>query len=274
MSLTLSSDPIQALGSSFEVTRLAPFGIRLTAKQGLRIETISPASLDHLALIEKLVVIRGLSPVERDEFLAYCRSFPGRTLLEWNFGPVMEMMEKPEVKNYLFSREAVPYHWDGAFHKVPIYLMFYCVEAPVEGAGGETLFCDTGSVLASASAAERAAFEKIQLTYETTKVAHYGGKVTGPLMQTHPRSGREILRYAEPVETELNPVTLTIEGLPPEDHTAFVASMKQKIYSEDHCYAHTWVEGDVLMADNHALIHGRRAFELDCPRHLRRIQLV
>jgi alpha-ketoglutarate-dependent taurine dioxygenase len=258
--------------SSNAVERLSPFGVVLTGG-GASLASLEPTQLDRLALDEKLIVLRGFAPVERDDFLAYCRSFPGRSLLEWDFGPVMEMHERPDAKNYLFSREAVPFHWDGAFHKVPTFLMFYCVEAPLPGAGGETLFCDTERIFAGAPAAEKEELARIALTYETKKLAHYGGKITNPLLQQHPATGRPILRFAEPVETQLNPVTLAIDGLPAAEHASFLARMKERIYSPLHCYQHTWQNGDILMADN-TLIHGRRAFELDCPRHLRRIQLV
>lgn len=265
-----SSDPL----SAFDLKSLEPFGVQISPRGAGTLGDLPPGLLEQAARDEKLVLLRGFAPIVRDDFLAYCRSFPGRSLLEWDFGPVMEMHEKPDVKNYLFSREAVPFHWDGAFHKVPSFLMFYCVQAPVRGAGGETLFCDTGRVWDGIDAVEQSRLRAVELTYETRKVAHYGGKVVGPLVDRHPVTGATILRYAEPVETSLNPVTLGVDGLSGSTPEEFLAHMRRRIYSDSSCYSHAWEDGDVLMADNHALIHGRRAFERDCPRHLRRIQLL
>jgi len=259
---------------SFDVSDLWPFGVKIEAYRGHSVLEIEPRCLDRLAQASKLVLLRGFEPLGRGQFLEYCRSFPGRGLLEWDFGPVMEMHEKPDPKNYLFSREAVPYHWDGAFHRVPSYLAFCCVEAPVEGAGGETLFCDTERVWEAASPMERAQWSGVTLTYETAKLAHYGGRITGPLVQRHPSTGKTILRFAEPVATELNPVSLQVSGIENDDQSSFIDDMKSRIYAPQLSYAHRWEPGDLLIADNHSLIHGRRAFAKDSPRHLRRVQLI
>ena len=48
-----------------------------------------------------------------------------KALLEWDFGPIMEMKFSASAKNYLFSEEEVPFHWDGAFLKEPKYLIFF-----------------------------------------------------------------------------------------------------------------------------------------------------
>jgi alpha-ketoglutarate-dependent taurine dioxygenase len=261
------------LEAAFLLEPMKPFGLRLTPLGSAGMGDIDPAFLDELARREKLVLLRGLAPIGRAEFLDACRSFP-RTVLEWDFGPVMEMKEQPGAKNYLFSREKVPFHWDGAFHKVPTYLMFCCVEAPLAGAGGETLFCDTQKVWAEASLEEHSLWSAIELAYETKKLAHYGGSITGPLVSRHPSTGRTVLRFAEPVETALNPVTLKVSGVSDKQAAAFLRTIRSRIYSPEYCYSHVWRQGDVLIADNHALIHGRNAFALDCPRHLRRIQLV
>ncbi len=216
-----------------------------------------------------LVLRRRFPTRTRGAFLDYCRSF-GRELLEWDFGPVMEMKEDPAAENYLFSREAVPFHWDGAFHRVPSYLVFYCVAAPGPGAGGETLFCDTRRVWADACDQDKAAWSKVELTYETRRLAHYGGRITGPLVRTHPGTGETVLRFAEPVETALNPVSLRVSGA----DEGFLDRMRGLVYSPEYCVRHVWEPGDLVIADNHALIHGRAAFRKDAPRHLRRIQLL
>jgi alpha-ketoglutarate-dependent taurine dioxygenase len=253
---------------------LEPFGLAIYARQGEGIREISSSLLDRILTLEKLVLLRGFAPLEREAFLAFCRTYPGKDLLEWDFGPVMEMKESADPKNYLFSREPVPYHWDGAFHRVPHYLAFNCVQAPVADAGGETLFANTEMIFAQADAVTRERWAKVVLTYRTEKKAHYGGAITNPLVQLHPTTGQPILRFAEPVTTDLNPVTMEVAGLPEEDEAAFVDDMRQRAYSPAFCYEHEWQEGDILIADNHALIHGRHGFAKDCPRHLRRIQLI
>jgi alpha-ketoglutarate-dependent taurine dioxygenase len=120
---------------------------------------------------------------------------------------------------------------------------------------------------------QRSLWDGIRITYSTDKVAHYGGTFTSPLIAAHPVSGTEVLRFAEPVE-DLNPVSLSIAGLPPDRHGEFLAQMHQFLNDPSVCYAHSWRENDILIADNHALLHGRRAFRSDAPRHLRRVNIL
>jgi alpha-ketoglutarate-dependent taurine dioxygenase len=263
-----------ALKSSYRLDVLEPFGLQINGTGPDSIFDIDPNFLDRLMRHEKLLVLRGFAKAERTEFLQFCRAYPERKVLEWSFGPVMEMREESNPQNYLFSREPVPFHWDGAFYTVPTFLMFNCIQAPTEGAGGETLFCDTEKVWLACEKNSQREWEKVELTYSTAKLAHYGGTFKTPLVQNHPVTGRPILRFAEPVTTELNPVALRIDGISESEQPQFLNNLVEKIYSPQFCYQHQWEENDFLMADNHALIHGRRAFDKDCPRHLRRIQLV
>jgi alpha-ketoglutarate-dependent taurine dioxygenase len=252
-----------------EIESLEPFGV-IVHSPGAPLSQLSTSWVNSLLLNEKLVVLRGFAPLTREGFLDYCLAFPQGKVLHWDSGPVMEMKVDPRPKNYLFSREAVPFHWDGAFHIVPTYLAFHCLQAP-SGEGGETLFCDTERVWNDASASEKAKWEKVELTYETAKLAHYGGKVTVKMVDIHPFTGKPCLRFAEPVTTQLNPVRLTLNrGI----DSTFLSHLQERIYSPQFCCAHRWENGDYLFADNHALIHGRRPFREHSPRHLRRIQIL
>jgi alpha-ketoglutarate-dependent taurine dioxygenase len=254
--------------------KLNPFGVLVLAEQEATVRDVKPQTMNALIQEHKLVVLRGFKNFERDDFLSFCESVPGFKTLNWNFGPVMEMKESQDPQNYLFSREQVPFHWDGAFHQVPDFLVFSCVQAPLPNAGGETLFANTEKIYNDASEDVQGIWAQAKLKYETEKVAHYGGSIMGPLVQEHPESRKKILRFAEPVSTKLNPVTLEISNVPLNSGEMIIQDLTKKIYDSRYCYRHQWQEGDLLIADNHSLIHGRTAFEQNCPRHLRRIQLV
>lgn len=257
-----------------KIEKLTPFGVRVTADHPTLVSTLEIGMIEGLIHEHKMVVLRGFQSLARDEFLSFCKNVPGMKTLNWSFGPVMEMKESQDPLNYLFSREHVPFHWDGAFHQVPDYLVFACVEAPVAEAGGETLFTNTEMIVAQASEQEKKQWAAASMKYETEKLAHYGGSICGPLLQNHPESGQPILRFAEPVNTKMNPVTLEVIGLPKPDSDVLVQDLTAKIYADNFCYRHEWQQGDFLIADNHSLIHGRTAFKQNCPRHLRRIQLI
>ncbi len=133
--------PFYALPEAcMRIEKLSPFGLCLHFNSASTLDEVEKAEIEALLQEHKLVLIRGLEKPTREELLSFCESFPQTKTLNWSFGPVMEMKESEDPQNYLFSREAVPFHWDGAFHSVPDYLVFSCVQAPVAGAGGETLF--------------------------------------------------------------------------------------------------------------------------------------
>jgi alpha-ketoglutarate-dependent taurine dioxygenase len=220
----------------------------------------------------RLVVLRGFPPpADEDAMLRLCGALG--ELLEWEFGAVNELQPREDARNYLYTEREVPFHWDGAFvGRVPHYIFFHCVEAPPRGSGGETLFCDTVRLLSRITPAQREAWQRISITYSTEKVVHYGGTFTSPLLARHPVSGEEVLRFAEPV-ADLNPVRLTIHGLAGEE-AAFLEEIHNLLRDPSCCYAHTWQPGDQLLADNHALLHGRRAFTQSARRHLRRVNIL
>lgn len=191
-------------------------------------------------------------------------------LLYWDFGPLMTMAYSSDAKNYLFSDETVPFHWDGAFFKEPQLLLFYCTES--DGAGGETLFCNTERVWKSLNAGEKKQCENIRLRYCTEKLAHYGGEIEIPLVQSHPFSGRTILRMAEKVTSSLNPVTLEIKGT--SEPERFYQSLVEKLYQPGFTYTHTWEKGDLIIIDNFTYLHGRKALSHNLKRSFKRIQIL
>ncbi len=210
-----------------------------------------------------------------DELIAHARGLSTVTgdireqLLHWDFGAVMTMKFDPAATNYLFSDEAVPFHWDGAFYREPRYLLFYCLES--EGSGGETLFADTEKIWESLSEEDRVRCRSVQLTYRTKKLAHYGGEITVPLLQSHPETKRPILRIAERVETALNPVELTVSGVPGCEE--FFQSLVRMLYRPEFMTEHRWEQGDLLVVDNFRYLHGRRSLGSNRRRSFKRIQI-
>ena len=191
-------------------------------------------------------------------------------ILHWDFGPIMELKFDQTASNYLFSCEEVPFHWDGAFFKEPRKLLFYCNESV--GEGGETLFTNTQAIYKDLSQKERELAGEIRLRYKTSKIAHYGGEIEVPLVQSHPESGEFILRVAEPVSTALNPVSLEILG--PVEAEAFFFDLTQRLYMSKYLYEHSWEKGDLVICDNFTFLHGRRALGRNIKRSFKRVQIL
>ena len=220
----------------------------------------------------RLIILRGVESPEDVEMRSFCEKLG--PILEWEFGAVNELKVKEDTKNYLYTNREVPFHWDGAFvGKVPHYIFFHCRVAPDVECGGETTFCDTVKLLQSIPAEELEKWKHVSITYRTEKIVHYGGEFTSPLLANHPTMNQQVLRYAEPVD-DLNPVTLQLHGIDTEQQEAFIDRMRELLYCPSCCYAHSWQTEDIVIADNHALLHGRLPFLAATTRHLRRINVL
>lgn len=219
-----------------------------------------------------LLYLKGADAFSADQLLQFAASLGQRSgslrekILHWDFGPIMHMRWDPLASNYLFSEEAVPLHWDGAFHREPRLLVFYCTEG--QGDGGETLFCDTSLMRQHLPES----FGDVLLTYETDKLAHYGGTFTTRLFEKHPQTGRPIVRFAEEVPSKLNPVKLTIDGI--DDPRTFYQTMVEHCYDPRFLTEHRWSKHDLIICDNATFLHGRRALNHNHSRAFMRVQVL
>lgn len=256
---------------------LDPFGLLLEAI-GFQasIHQFIPSELRALVLRHRLVILRGFAVFDRNSLIKYCRTFGD--LLSWDFGYVLDLVVHENPQNYLFTNGNVPFHWDGAFAAAePSFLFFQCLKAPLADGGGQSLFCDTTRVWQQLSCQKQELWEQIKINYRTEKVAHYGGVTTKHLVCQHPHTNEVILRFAEPLNEEsvaLNPLHLDVLGLSFHQHLQFLSDLKTMLYLPENCYCHQWCDGDILIADNHALLHGRRPFSSNSPRHLQRVHIL
>lgn len=250
---------------------IEPFGLVVTASApGSEVRSIPADVLRGWAAERRVVVLRGFGALEGEAFPAFAATLG--EILEWEFGAVNELVVRGDATNYLYTTHEVPFHWDGAFvGRIPRYIVFHCDSSPEEG--GETLFADTTRLLARAARETRDAWAKLSVTYSTEKVVHYGGSFTSSVLSRHPVTGEATVRFAEPVE-DLNPVRLEIEGLEEGARGRFLEDMRRRLRDPEVCYAHAWRPGDLVIADNHALLHGRRAFGASAPRRIRRVNVL
>ncbi len=266
---------LQRLTSEPRFHSMEPFGVVVTAAhRGDVLESLPTEQVRELTWRHRVTVLRGFAPKTKADFEAYCRQWG--ELLEWPFGYVLELQAHEDPQNYLFTHGNVPFHWDGAFAATePSFLVFQCLRAPAPEAGGQSLFSDTTRMLAAASREERATWERIEIEYRTEKVAHYGGSCRSALVKRHAHTGEEVLRFAEPLNegsSQLNPIELAVEGVASQE--AFLADFMPRLYSPDWCYSHQWRQGDFLVVDNRALLHGRHAYSKSTERHLQRVHIL
>lgn len=257
----------------WRLQQLSPFGLVVRAEvPATDLSTVSAGSVEKLIDEHRVLTFRGFAPLLGKAFPEFCEKFG--ELLEWDFGLVNNLVVHEAPRNYLYTNHAVPFHWDGAFiNKSPHYIFFHCDLAPAPVDGGETLFCDTTRVLNHASSEHQKLWEQIVITYSTEKIVHYGGTFTSPIITRHPFNQTPVLRYAEPV-VDLNPVRLVIQGITDKDQSEFIEDMNRRLRDPRCCYSHQWIAGDVVIADNYTLLHGREAFRPGGLRHIRRVNVL
>lgn len=259
--------------SNWSLEQQHPFGLIVQAQQpGANLGSINVPLLRQWVDDHRVVILRRFAALVGAELPRFCMRLG--EIQEWDFGAVNDLRVKPDAQNYLYTSREVPFHWDGAFAgRVPHYIFFHCDVAPRSGSGGETLFCDSNRLLLSAPLEQRELWANTTITYTTEKVVHYGGAFTSPMVCTHPVSGENVVRFAEPV-ADLNPVSLEIRGIPEEDQPAFLDDIHERLHADTVCYRHEWQAGDVVIADNFVLLHGRTAFAQMSERCIRRVNIL
>jgi alpha-ketoglutarate-dependent taurine dioxygenase len=255
-------------------TPLRPFARVVESPSGGRLSDIPVETLAAWTVESRVLVLRGFSLMHKEEFADYCRQWG--EVLKWEPGEVVDLVVQDDPKNYLFASGDVPFHWDGAFVEAnPKWFFFQCLDATPD-AGGETVFSDTTAVYRDADDETRERWSRISLTYRTEKLAHYGGEVTEKLISEHPATGLPVLRFAEPLDPAVykNPVFVEVTGIDEADVEDFLKTMAEKLHRRDYCYDHVWQTGDIVIADNYALVHGRNAFTGPTTRHLQRVEVI
>jgi alpha-ketoglutarate-dependent taurine dioxygenase len=270
--------PAIETGMGPKTKRINPFGLLLEpSRPDGDIRDLDVAMLRELLWREQLIVLRGFRTFNTAEDLSeYCELWGEISV--WPFGKVLELVERNNPEDHIFDNNYVPLHWDGMYRpQVAEFQIFHCVQAPRFGQGGRTTFSNTVLALENASAHQRALWEKVTGHYQR-KMEFYDSKTVSPVIDTHPHRGYSVIRYNEPPSKGfgnfVNPPTLEFTGILGEALEEFHHSLREALYSPKNFYAHEWQQGDLVIANNFSLLHGREAFETKAPRHLRRVHVL
>lgn len=266
------------LSYQFQVETVAPFGVMIRSCSPENQPTQVPVPVARQLVREHhLLTLRGFVgfPGPRD-LDRYAMTW-GQTL-SWPFGTVLELVQHNSPTDHIFDNGGVSLHWDGMFREyIPEFQIFYCVKALENDHGGRTTFCDTTRVLDSVAPKTRSLWDKLVLTYRITRQTHYGGAVVSPLVVPHPDQGFPTMRYLEPVPDNIHYVNrprVEFREMEPRRVVDIVQELRAALYDPGHYYAHTWQTGDVVIADNYSLLHGREPYTSGCGRHLRRVHVL
>ena len=263
---------------NYKMNNMDPFGALLTpTDSNNKLLNINSNKIKNLVDQEALVVLRGFElGTSQEDLLGFCELFGD--IIIWPFGKVLELTKREQPEDHIFDHSYVPMHWDGMYRReVPQYQIFQCLEAPKSDEGGRTTFTHTPSILKNMSLATIKKLRSIKGTYQRD-MEFYDSKTVAPIIDRHPITGVEVIRYNEPVKKDgkdfINPPIQTFEGVEGEELDVFHQTLVDALYSENNLYAHQWRAGDIVLADNFTLLHGREAFRAESSRHLRRVQVM
>lgn len=256
---------------------LAAFGALVEARSpGERVQDLPVDELRRLVREHHLLLLRGFTTfADAEELTSYCGRWGEIGM--WPFGAVLELVEHDAPDDHIFDHRHVPLHWDGMYRpQVPEFQLFHCVSSPGEDEGGGTVFSDTAGVLRDAGPAERELWERVSGTYRR-KTEFYDSLAVSPVVTAHPDTGEAVIRYNEPVAADdefINHPDLEFTGVPEERLREFHDTLQRALRAPGHLYTHKWRTGDLVVADNYTLLHGREAFTSHAPRHLRRVHVL
>ncbi|WP_198551387.1 MULTISPECIES: TauD/TfdA family dioxygenase [unclassified Stenotrophomonas] len=260
------------------IIQLQPFGVMLQAASPNDAATdLSVDALRVLARHHHLVLLRGFrGPEDAADLAAYGERWG--SIAEWPFGKVLELLEREAPQDHIFDNSAVPLHWDGMYRRqVPEFQIFQCLRAPGPGCGGRTLFSHTARALDQAPAPVRLLWERATGRYDR-KMEYYHSVAEAPVVTRHPDRDAAVIRYSAPQDQQgeafINPASASFTGMGEADAALLHRSLADALHAPSCLYAHAWEAGDLVIADNHSLLHGREAFTSGAPRHLRRLHIL
>lgn len=262
----------------YKVTDLNPFGVLLEPKdKNINLKVLDVENLRKLFLEKQIIVLRGFETFQSPEgFSDYCERWGEVSI--WPFGKVLTLIEQDNPQDHIFDNSYIPLHWDGMYRlHVPEYQIFHCVKAPLSGQGGRTTFSNTILALKHASSELKELWDKVTGIYQR-KMEFYNSKTVSPIITKHPHRDFSVIRYNEPPSKDkgdfINPPDLEFSGLSHEDLNVFHQSLQEILYAPSNFYAHEWQTGDIVIADNFSLLHGREGFVSKSPRHIQRVHVL
>lgn len=256
---------------------LARFGAVIeAASPGGRLDALPVEELRELVRSHHLLLLRGFTPfADGEELAAYCARWGEISM--WPFGAVLELVEHENPEDHIFDHRHVPLHWDGMYRpQVPEFQLFHCADAPGHDQGGGTVFSQTSAVLRDADPGARALWEQATGIYRR-KMEFYESTAVSPVVGEHPVTGEPVIRYNEPVAPDdefINHPVLEFTGVPAGRLEEFHRGLSKALRAPGYAYTHQWRTGDLVVADNYTMLHGREAFTSRAPRHLRRVHVL
>ena len=218
----------------------------------------------HAAIEQNLVIVLRDQRFSPQTLLSGIRLF-GETM-EQHLTDIL-MDEYPEIA-LLDSREMPPdeegkiisfggrdWHTDHTNHEFPPkFTALYAIKLPATG--GDTSFANMQLAYDSLDVEEQKALSKLKTVNKIEDFAYidekarekFGTMPVHPLIRTHPSTHKKAI-YVHPGKLE------NLVNMEAQDSHALICNLLNKVITPKITYRHKWREGDLLIADNRAVLH-------------------
>lgn len=287
----LPKDSPLSLASKLKLSFLGQsprFGLAIDLNKEVNVVELDSNWMKMLLQKFGLVVLRRCQQsFDKDSYVQFCETF-GESVM-WKFGPLLPIKPEAEASSGHESREMLPLHFDLSYPPdylrktglykdyVPQYLMLYCVQAPLEQCGGKTTFVNGRLLLESMKEEDILEWKTMDIS-SITRRSYFGGQTyTYPMIMSHPKTNENILRFSERSNTVSQPIESqgSINGsiMDSTEFDQFNRRMEKKLRDPNWYIEHSWNNDDLVLVENHLLLHGRTAIENDSERELWRVQV-
>lgn len=266
----------------------ARFCLSIDLNKQLDVFQLDPNWMKMLVQIFGAILLRQCqTSLEQNTYLQFCEQFGSPVM--WKFGPLLKIQPTHEPESGHESRERLPIHFDLSYPPeylmktglykdyVPQHFMLYCVQAPPQSTGGKTELINGRLLLESLDTNEISKWKKMNISSHTPRSFFGGRPFAYPMIMSHPKTNENILRFNERSNTISQPIRseCSIDG-DPMDSTLFDQfndDMEKILRDSKWYFDHTWNNDDLIIIENHHLLHGRTSMTDEADRELWRIQV-
>lgn len=225
----------------------------------------------------RFAVLRGVLPTQHDAVALLERLGPINHAETRKDGAVLVDADRDD--EVFRSNHPLPMHKDGILTGFDVwYVGIYCVEH-LDVVGGRTYVSDARRALACMDPNDVAVLRAHGVEgMAVDRTGYYRAEYEGAWYRVpafRARDGEEPgLHLGLPhAPGEPESWRVRVPDVTPDVSDRVLAELRRALFDADHVYFHEWREGDLLLMDNYAVLHGREGFQGRC-RRLANVQVL
>jgi len=225
----------------------------------------------------RFAVLRGSLPTLEDAIAAMRRLGPLNEAQARREGALI--IEAGPHEDVFRSCGALPLHMDGLLTGFDVSIVgIYCVQFR-DVVGGRTSVSDVQVAAREVPAADLALLRERGLDgLAVDNTGHYRSEFASawhhfPAFRTRPGQAARLCLGMPHAPGEKESWRVRVADVSPEESARVFASLRRVFLDPRYHYVHDWREGDLLLMDNDAVMHGREAFQASS-RRLANIQVL